>query len=68
VLLLMPSYWLYTCAAVVLLQRMVMRHVKPHTLLVGHSLDNDLAALKVGTSHWELRAVHHGLQAMHCLH
>jgi hypothetical protein len=30
------------------LQRMVMRHVKPRTLLVGHSLDNDLAALKVG--------------------
>ncbi|KAF6265013.1 ribonuclease H-like domain-containing protein [Scenedesmus sp. NREL 46B-D3] len=28
-------------------QRMVMRHVQPHTLLVGHSLDNDLAALKM---------------------
>ncbi|WIA11560.1 hypothetical protein OEZ85_011669 [Tetradesmus obliquus] len=28
-------------------QRMVKRHVKPHTLLVGHSLDNDLAALKM---------------------
>jgi hypothetical protein len=50
-----PSVCSAVCDAV---QRMVMRHVKPHTLLVGHSLDNDLAALKVGTSHYELCTVH----------
>lgn len=46
------------CVCFVVLQRMVKRHVKPHTLLVGHSLDNDLAALKVRNS----------LGAAHCWH
>lgn len=30
------------------MQRMVLQHVKPDTILVGHALDNDLKALKVG--------------------
>jgi hypothetical protein len=29
------------------LQRMVLQHVKPDTILVGHALENDLNALKV---------------------
>lgn len=32
---------------VAVLQRMVLEHVKPDTILVGHALENDLKALRV---------------------
>jgi hypothetical protein len=28
-------------------QRMVLQHIKPDTILVGHALENDLKALRV---------------------
>jgi hypothetical protein len=34
-------------AAVVSVQRLVLQHVKPDTILVGHALENDLKALRV---------------------
>jgi hypothetical protein len=44
-----PPTPLHTCRRCLgpALQRMVMRHVGPDTILVGHALDNDLRALKV---------------------
>jgi hypothetical protein len=36
------------CACLVaVVQRMVLQHIKPETILVGHALENDLKALRV---------------------
>jgi hypothetical protein len=46
-------------AAVDCAQRMVLEHIKPDTILVGHALENDLKALQVRT---------HALSALLFLH